>query len=148
MSPTPCNGDDAMGRVCVEILVSNNRDLALLEAGHLLPHQVRRFQLPAVVDTAAALLVLPADVADRLGLPKAGHAVVRYADRRPGTRRVVEEARVELLGRQGTFRALVEPDRTTALIGAIVLEDLDLLVDCQQQRLIPRDPSGPIYEIE
>ena len=34
------------------------------------------------------------------------------------------------------------------LIGAMVLEGLDLLVDCQRQRLIPRDPSGPIYEIE
>jgi len=35
-----------------------------------------------------------------------------------------------------------------ALIGAIVLEDLDLLVDCQNQRVVPRDPSGAIYEIE
>jgi hypothetical protein len=30
----------------------------------------------------------------------------------------------------------------------IVLEDLDLLVDCAAQRLIPRDPKGGIYEIE
>jgi hypothetical protein len=44
--------------------------------------------------------------------------------------------------------AIVEPKRTSALIGAIVLEQLDLLVDCQRQRLIPRDPSGPLYEIE
>lgn len=29
-----------------------------------------------------------------------------------------------------------------------VLEALDLLVDCKHQRLVPRDPSGPIYEIE
>jgi hypothetical protein len=34
------------------------------------------------------------------------------------------------------------------LIGAIVLEDLDLMVDCQWQQLVPRDPSGPVYEIE
>jgi hypothetical protein len=38
--------------------------------------------------------------------------------------------------------------RETALVGAIVLEDLDLLVDCVDQRLVPRDPSGPTYEIE
>jgi hypothetical protein len=41
-----------------------------------------------------------------------------------------------------------KPNRATALTGAIVLEDFDLLVDCQHQRLIPRDPTGPIFEIE
>ncbi len=41
-----------------------------------------------------------------------------------------------------------EPKRETALIGAIVLEDLDLLLDCVGQRVIPRDPRGAIYEIE
>jgi hypothetical protein len=30
----------------------------------------------------------------------------------------------------------------------IVLEALDLLVDCRNQQVVPRDPSGPIYEIE
>lgn len=40
---------------------------------------------------------------------------------------------------QGTFTAIVEPKRTTALIGAIVFGDLDLRVDCGQQRVVPRD---------
>ena len=137
-----------MGRVAVEILVSNNRDLVLAQAGHLPPERVRRFQLQAFVDTAAALLVLPTDVADRLGLPKAGEALVRYADRRSATRPLVEEARLELMGRQGTFRALLEPDRDTALVGAIVLEDLDFLVDCKNNKLYPRDPDHIIAEIE
>jgi predicted aspartyl protease len=141
-------GDDAMGRVAAEILASNNEDLILAQAGHLPPERVRRFQLQGTVDTAAALLVLPADVADRLGLPKAGDAVVRYADRRSATRTTVDQVRVELLGRQGTFRAIVEPDRTTALIGAIVLEDLDLLVDCKNNRLYPRDPDHITAELE
>jgi hypothetical protein len=55
---------------------------------------------------------------------------------------------VRLLGREGTFTAIIEPKRATALIGAIVLDDLDLLVDCTAQKVVPRDPSGPIYEIE
>jgi hypothetical protein len=38
--------------------------------------------------------------------------------------------------------------RKTALIGAIVLEQLDLLVDCTHQRLVPRDPRYQIVEIE
>jgi len=93
-------------------------------------------------------LVLPRTIAKRLGLPLGDKISVRYADGRRVQRRVAEGAYVELLGRHGTFSAMVEPKRETALIGAIVLEDLDLLVDCVAQRVIPRDPSGPIYEIE
>jgi len=29
-----------------------------------------------------------------------------------------------------------------------VLEDLDLLVDCGAQRLVPRDPGGATFDIE
>ena len=42
----------------------------------------------------------------------------------------------------------VEPGRESALIGAIVLEDLDFLVDCAGQRLVPRDPKHIISEVE
>lgn len=55
---------------------------------------------------------------------------------------------VELLERHGTFKAIVESERDDVLIGAIVLEDLDLLVDCRTQTLQPRDPGGIITEIE
>ena len=100
------------------------------------------------MDTGAALLVLPADVTDRLGVPAAGEAIIRYADQRSATRPLVEEVRLELQGRQGTFRAVVEPNRTTALIGAIVLEDLDFLVDCKNHRRYPRNPDHIIAEVE
>jgi len=56
--------------------------------------------------------------------------------------------RLELLGRQETFQPVVEPNRTAARIGAIVLETLDLVVDCRTQTLHPRDPDRIITEIE
>jgi hypothetical protein len=52
------------------------------------------------------------------------------------------------LGRDGVFSAIIEPDRKDALIGAIVLEELDLLVDCTTQTLRPRDPKEIVSEIE
>jgi predicted aspartyl protease len=137
-----------MGRVSVEITVANNGDVHMAEGGSLAPEKVRRVQILGTVDTGANHLVLPESVVQQLGLPLAGEAIVRYADRRTANRPLVEEVRAELLGRHGTFRAIVEPDRTTALIGAIVLEDLDLLVDCTTQTLQPRDPNRIIAEIE
>jgi hypothetical protein len=61
---------------------------------------------------------------------------------------LAKEVYLQLLGRDSVFTAIVEPNRRKALIGAIVLEDLDFLVDCTQQRLVPRDPRFIVSEIE
>jgi len=87
-------------------------------------------------------------VVKHLGLRLKGKTRVRYADHRAAERWEAEGAHVQLLGRSDTFSAVVEPKRQSALIGAIVLEALDLLVDCRRQRLVPRDARGPIFEIE
>jgi predicted aspartyl protease len=137
-----------MGRITVDFALANNYDVLQAKAGKLAPENVRRVQLQGIVDTGSARLVLPAGVVAQLGLPSAEDATVRYADQRTAIRPTVEEARVELLGRHGSFRAVVEPNRNTALIGAIVLEDLDLVVDCTKQQLLPRDPDRIISEIE
>src|SRR5947209_5656929 len=134
----PRGGNGTMGRVIVEIVVANYHDVHRVADGALSPDQVRQARLPALVDTGANWLVLPEPVANQLGCPKGQPAMVRFADGRVEFRDVVEEVRLELLGRHGIFRAIVEPNRTDALIGAIVLEDLDLLVDCTNQTLHPR----------
>jgi hypothetical protein len=46
------------------------------------------------------------------------------------------------------FDAIVEPKRKTALIGAIVLETLNFVVDCVTQKLVPRDPKQIVSELE
>ena len=137
-----------MGRILVEVDLANNQDVQLHRAKAIPADEVRRLKLPAYIDTGANYLVLPTAAADFLGLLRVGDATVRYADRRTAQRQMVEQVEVELLGRRSTFRALLEPDRETALIGAIVLEDLDLIVDCGKQRIFPRDPHHVIAELE
>lgn len=139
---------EKMGRFAVEMVVANNHEVHLAQAGQMPDGQVRRVAVQGVVDSGAANLVLPRKVVQELGLKTVGQATVRYADQRTAKRQVVEEVRLDLLGRHGTFQALVEPARETALIGAIVLEALDLVVDCTTQKLRPRDPRGILAEIE
>jgi len=93
-------------------------------------------------------LVLPEEVVKRLGLPLGDFVTVRYADGRQAKRKAAEGVYVRLLGRHETFRAVVGPRRKTALVGAIVLEDLDLLVDRIAQRVVPRDSRGETCDIE
>lgn len=141
-------GANGVGRFSVELNIANYGDVVLARQGRLPESEIRRTTISGVVDSGAAVLVLPQAVVKRLGLPPGDNSSVRYADGRQATRREAEGAYVELLGRHSTFTAVVEPKRQTALVGAIVLEALDLLVDCQRQQLVPRDPQGPIYELE
>lgn len=141
-------GANGVGRFSVELEIANNDELGAARLGLLPADRVRRETILGIVDSGATRLVLPEDVVKRLGLPLGDSVQVRYADGRQAKRKGAEGVYVQLLGRHGTFSAIVEPKRKTALIGAIVLEDLDLLVDCSAQRVIPRDPRGATFEIE
>ncbi len=83
-----------------------------------------------------------------LKLPVDDEVTVRYADQGRQKRLLVSNVWLQLLGRHGVFSAIVEPDRDDALIGAIVLEELDLLVDRETQSIYPREPDAIWAEIE
>jgi len=137
-----------MGRFKVEMEIGNYKDMLLAEAGVLPSAKVRRMRIQGVADSGAVRLVLPKKVTEELGLPHVGTVGVRYADNRRARRPKVTNVWLSLLGRDGIFNAIVEPRRKDALIGAIVMEDLDLIVDTVSQQLRPRDPKQIISEIE
>jgi predicted aspartyl protease len=139
---------NSVGRIKVDVKLANKLDVEKAKAGDIPKDRVRQLTIEGTVDTGASYLVLPAKVAKDLGLPKVGKTKVRYADPRVATRDMVELVELELLGRRGTFRAMLEPNRTTVLLGALVLEDLDLLIDSRRERLYPRDPEGFTAEVE
>jgi predicted aspartyl protease len=138
-----------MGRFSVALEITNNSDIVLAQYGHLDPAKIRRRVIQGVVDPGATKLVLPEAFVKELGLPPWKSKIkVKYADGRGGFRKEVGGVYARLQGRDGIFTAIVEPKRTTALIGAIVLEELDFLVDCKNQCLVPRDPDYKLSEIE
>ncbi len=142
------NGERIVGRFHVDFELANYRDIVPHGGCALEPSKVRRCNLRGLVDCGATRLVLPEAVVKKLGLEVTKRVRVRYADRRTGIRDAVSNVYVELLGRNGVFTASVEPKRRTALIGAIVLEDLDFLIDPSGERLVPRDPKFVVSEIE
>lgn len=146
--PVRVIGDGNMARFSVDVKMANSIDVVDAERGLIPPEQVRRVTIRSVVDSGATRLVIPETVVKQLGVREAGPVQVRYADGCTATRKLVEDVQLEVVGRQGTFRATVEPGRTTALIGAFVLEELDLLVDTTVGALLPRDPHHIISEIE
>jgi len=141
-------GDNGVGRFSVEFEVANNDDMAAARRGDLDADKVRRLKIQGLVDPGASHLVLPEAVAKKLGLESPNKVKVRYANNHMAMRSQAEGVYLEILGRHSVFRATLEPKRSSALIGAIVLEDLDFLVDCKKCRLVPRDPNFVISEEE
>lgn len=137
-----------MGRFSVEVLIANNRDVVMAKPTARIPESVRHLTLSGVVDSGAARLVLPQRAAQELQLQADGETMVRFADGRREKRALVSNVWLQYQGRHGVFSAVVEPNRDDALIGARVLEELDLLVDCGTQSLYPREPDLVVTEIE
>ena len=134
-------GTQKVGRFSVELELSNHEDVILAKNGVIPSAKIRRVTLLGLVDTGASRLVLPQRVVKQLGLEPRGTVKVKYADGRQVVRPMVDDVEVELLGRRNVFSASVEPRRQTALIGALILEDLDFLVDPLKMKLVPRDPK-------
>lgn len=101
-----------------------------------------------IVDTGSTRLVLPKEAVERLNLLKDGEVTVRYADERRAKKWVARGVGVEIMGRCGTFDAVIE-DRPTPLIGMVVLEELDLWPDPINGRLTtnPESPDMPLYNL-
>lgn len=88
------------------------------------------------------MLVLPQDLVEALGLREVGKVIVTYADERKEERALAGIVTVRSGNRLTTLNCIVGPPGSEPLLGQVVLETMDLLVDCSQQKLIPR-PESP-----
>ncbi|MGQ9625407.1 MAG: retroviral-like aspartic protease family protein [Anaerolineae bacterium] len=106
-------------------------------------------EVEAVIDTGATMLVLPKNLIQQLGLRKIDEVTVKYANNQRQQKSVYAGLLVEIKGRVGNFSALAEEEGTEPLIGQIVLEQLDLIIDPATRKVIPnpRSPDMPMVEI-
>ena len=131
-----------MGEVKVKVELENYDDQALASRGLLSEDRIRSQRVDVVVDSGAVMLVLPQDLVEALGLRTLRKAIVTYADERKEERNVAGVVSVKVAGRSVETTCVVGPPGSEPLLGQIVLEEADLLVDCANQRLIPR-PESP-----
>ena len=107
-------------------------------------HQIRKHSMEALVDTGAVMLMLPQDVTEKLGLQFIRKAIVTHADERKDERSVVGPVSVKIGDRFMSTECIVGPPSSEALVGQIILEALDLILDPQNKSIHPR-PESPIY---
>jgi clan AA aspartic protease len=126
-----------MGKVIEKVKIANLLD------------KTKTIEIEAIVDTGATMLALPVDMVNKLGLEKIEEVKVKYANGYVETKRIYGAVRLELEGRVGIFDVLAENEDSQPLIGQIVLERLDLVIEPSMRKIIPnpRSPEMPMVEI-
>ena len=133
-----------MGEINCRVELENFVDRCLSIDNRLPDVAVRMHTMDALVDTGCVMLVLPQDVVEKLGLRIMGKVVVTYADERKEERNIAGTVTIRIGDRFMNADCVVGPPLSEALIGQIVLEELDLIADCRDRSLRVR-PESPIY---
>jgi len=109
----------------------------------------KEIEIEAIIDTGATMLVLPQNVVDKLNLRKMREVKVRYANNKTEIKSIYGIVTVEVCGRAGEFNVLAEPEGAQPLVGQIILEQLDLIVDPSTRKVMPnpRSPEMPMVEV-
>ena len=111
--------------------------------------QTKSVEIEAVIDTGATMVVLPQNVVEKLGLKKIRETKVRYRNKTTELKSIYGVVTIEIKGRTGNFDVLAEAEGSQPLIGQVVLEILDLVVDPRTRTLAPNpmSPEMPMVEI-
>jgi clan AA aspartic protease len=124
-----------MGLVHAEITLKNLKDKMKAEEGYIKEPEVRQTTVKAVVDTGAMTLVINEQLRQKLGLEVVGEKPATLADNTKKTVQIAEAVEVHWKNRS----MICQPWVVSAgriLLGAIPLENMDLIVDPCSQMLV------------
>jgi clan AA aspartic protease len=124
-----------MGTVYAEIILKNATDVNNIQRGYITEKEVRETTVRALVDTGAGTLVINEEVRQTLGLETKGMRRAELADGAKQVYKVTEPVEIHWKDRITACQALVLPGAADVLLGAIPLEDMDLIVDPAGQEL-------------
>jgi clan AA aspartic protease len=125
-----------MGIVYSDIVLKNAGDVAKAQDGFILEKQIRAVAVNALVDTGSGTLVINEETRQKLGLAVKGLRESTLADGSSEIYKVTEPVDIHWEDRECTCRAVVIPGADKILLGAIPLEDMDLIVDPKRQQLV------------
>lgn len=131
-----------MGLVYAEIELISGDDLVLHRRGFITEDKIKRLKVKALVDSGAYMLVINEHIKEQLDLPVLEEQVAKLADESERRVDVVGPVEIRFENRRTTVDAVVFPGSTEVLLGTIPMEDMDVLIDPKQQRLIV-NPENP-----
>ena len=125
-----------MGYVHTNITLKNAYDVLNAQHGVISEPEVRQTTVQAMVDTGAATLVINEAIRQELGLEIYMEKEVRLANNASETVKVADPIQVYWKNRQMVCLPWVMPGNGEILLGAIPLEEMDLIVDPKYQEVV------------
>lgn len=132
-----------MGLVRAQIEIVNASDIALFEVGNITEQQIRKLTTSALADTGAVMMAINESIKTQLGLRVRDKRSVQLADGTVKELEVVGPVEIHFENRMSTTNAIVLPGDAEVLLGAIPMEEMDVLVHPAEQKLIV-NPLHPI----
>ena len=109
----------------------------------------KQLKVDALVDTGAVLPLISREIFEKLELPLVGKSTAELADNS-----VIEldqaAINIHFKDRLAPCLCFVGPYNAETLIGQVVLEQMDLIIDCKnkQLRFNPKHPTYPGYKLK
>jgi clan AA aspartic protease len=138
-----------MGMVYAEIELINSVDQGMARRYIIGEEEVRSTRVKMMVDTGSWMMAINESIQAYLNLPLVYKQTLRMANGEPITRDVVGPVEVRFGERRSTCNAFVLPGDSEPLLGAIPMEEMDLLIDPKRQQLIlnPEYPYNGILRL-
>ena len=135
-----------MGLVYADIELVNAVDLENARRHIIGQEEVKRMHLNMLVDSGAYMMAINESIQAQLDLPFVEKRKVQVADGRVMEYDVVGPVHVRFANRKATCNAFVLPGDNEPLLGAIPMEEMDVLVHPMRQELIV-NPEHPNYAV-
>lgn len=131
-----------MGLIHAEIELINGTDLDMVRRNLLDKEDVKRIWVEALVDTGSYMLAINRNIQEYLDLPIVERRKAQLANGDIIECDVVSSVELRFKNRATTCRAIVLPGDSEVLLGAIPMEDMDVLIHPLRQELIV-NPDHP-----
>jgi clan AA aspartic protease len=131
-----------MGLVYAEITLVNGGDQYMNKKNLIADSEVRKIKVKMLVDSGAYMLAINEETMHQLGLVSEEERSAQMADGSIVTFPVVGPINVYFENRKATCSAMVLPGSTEMLLGAIPMEEMDVLIHPTTNRLIV-NPAHP-----
>ncbi len=136
------NNTIQMGLVHAELTLTNAGDISLYEGGFIKETEIRNVTCLALVDSGAIMLAINENLKIQLGLKVRDVRPAQLADGTVKNLEIVGPIEVRFKNRMSITSAMVLPGNQEVLLGAIPMEEMDVLIHPAKQELIV-NPEHP-----
>lgn len=135
-----------MGLVYADIELINAEDITLAKRNIIGNDEIKSMHINMLVDTGAFMMAINETIQAQLQLPFKQKRKAQLADGSVAEYDVVGPIEVRFKNRQATCNAFVLKGDAEPLLGAIPMEEMDVLVHPTRQELLV-NPEHPYYAV-